>query len=170
MDEKTNEAIEEEAQAIDDEDKTPTASSELQLDDDPSPVAQVANGITPPIITATAVGVIPVVLLGLAFPPAFLVAIGIAFLYSWLGFFICDWVTWEGRDGDVGQCMKDVLGFPFTAVKYLAKGTWRLAKGLGRLYVKGVKLGLRMNLIFYKYLFGLPDWNNQDKVENVVEK
>ena len=155
VDEKTNKAIEEEADDKDEQDDAPTASSELQLDYDPERaknfekygppstgkvLAKATTDVASPVLTTLAVGIVPCVLLGLAFPPAFFLAFFISFLYGMIGVFACALMTGgkTGRYG-FGHCLRDVIGFPFTAVRLLAKGTWRLVKGLGRLGYKGIK-------------------------------
>ena len=169
-------AIEEEADTDDQE--APAASSELQLDYDPerekngpSPgkdFAKAAADVGQPVITTLAVGIVPAVLLGLAFPPAFALAFFLSMSYGILGVFFCGIVT-SGRTGSgAGKCMRDVIGWPFTAMKFLAKGTWRLVKGLGRLGYKGVKLWMGLQWKMTKYLLDIdPDkW----KVEKSPQK
>ncbi|CAK9032248.1 unnamed protein product, partial [Durusdinium trenchii] len=91
-------------------------------------------------ITPISIGlVIATVLIGatglLAVFYTWLLAIG----YFILGLFVCFIPAFILDDFDPGMCMSKFLAFPFHAIKYLAKGAWRLGKKL----VNGTKSAYR---------------------------
>ncbi|CAK9032259.1 unnamed protein product [Durusdinium trenchii] len=115
------------------------SDSALQIgfdpDEEPNPVMLVGHAITPISIGL----VIATVLIGatglLAVFYTWLLAIG----YFILGLFVCFIPAFILDDFDPGMCMSKFLAFPFHAIKYLAKGAWRLGKKL----VNGTKSAYR---------------------------
>ena len=88
--------------------------------------------VFPSFMAAIILGLIPTLIFGAAGFYGFLIAIAwvtIAFVYCF--------VTGH-ESGRTGSCMKKFVFFPFYALKFLAKGIWRLAKGLFRLTRKAV--------------------------------